>query len=421
MSLPRMIRVQQKFARPQVADIEGTVEKELSSLRLQHKVQRGQTVAITVGSRGVTNIALIAKTVCEHVRRLGGVPIIIPAMGSHGGATAAGQRQLIEEYGVTEEYTGAEIRSSMETVVVAETEQGVPVHFDKNAFACDHLIVMGRIKPHTMFVGDIESGLHKMMLIGLGKHNGAWTYHKAIKEFSFDQIIRSVAAKVLEKCKVLCGLAIVENAYDETGLIAAVAPADFYEREKLLLAKAKEWLPRLPFSEVDLVIIDRIGKNISGTGMDANIVGRKFNDHAGTELDMARCKRIFIRDLTEQTHGNACGIGMCEFTTNRLVQAIDMDITRVNCITAGHPTAAMIPIAYETDREAVEAALQTIGLTPPEKARVIHIADTLHLETVRVSEAFEREFTGRADLQRLSQPEPMAFDATGNLVPAAEH
>ena len=416
MSLPRMIPVRQTFERTRVDDIPAETKRQLVALNLQSKLLPGQTVAITVGSRGVTNIAAITKAVCEHVRALNAVPIIIPAMGSHGGATASGQRQVIEDYGVTEDYTAAEIRSSMETVVVAETEQGVPVHFDKQAFGCDHLIVMGRIKPHTMFVGDIESGLHKMMLIGLGKQAGASIYHKAIKQFSFDEIIRSVATQVLKKCKVLCGVAIVENAYDETGQIEAVLPEQFYEREKSLLAQAKEWLPRLPFPEVDLLIIDRIGKNISGTGMDANIVGRKFNDHAGTDLDAARCKRILIRGLTEQTHGNACGIGLCEFTTQSVVDAIDMEATRVNCITAGHPTAAMIPITYATDREAIEAALQTVGLTPPEQARVVHITDTLHLETVSISEIHVPEIADRQDLQQMGEPAAMAFDSAGNLI-----
>jgi hypothetical protein len=216
---------------------------------------------------------------------------------------------------------------------------------------------------------------------------------------------------------VLCGVGIVENAYDETALIAAVAPDEFYEREKELLKQARAWLPRLPFPDVDLLIIDRIGKDISGTGMDTNVVGRKYNDHAATELDEARVRRIFVRSLTERTHGNACGIGMAEFTTKRAAAQVDHAITNVNCVTAGHPTAAMLPIVCENDRQAVENGLSTIGLTPPEHARVIHIQDTLHLETVLVSEAYASEIASQPRLEMVTRPQPMAFDSEGFLVP----
>jgi antitoxin (DNA-binding transcriptional repressor) of toxin-antitoxin stability system len=417
MQLPRMIRVRQRFDRPIVADVFTETTRQLQTLKLAARVRAGQSVAITAGSRGIANIAEITRGIVHHCRELRLEPFIVPAMGSHGGATADGQRQVLAEYGIVEEYVGAPIRSSMDTVVVDTTPQGIPVHFDKLASEADHVIVAGRIKPHTGFVGEIESGLHKMMLIGLGKAVGAGIYHKAIKDFTFLEIIRAVADSVIRKCRVLCGVGIVENAFDETALIAAVAPEDFYEREKALLKQARDWLPRLPFPDVDLLIIDRIGKNISGTGMDTNVVGRKYNDHSATELDEARVRRIFVCSLTEQTHGNACGIGLAEFTTRRCAEQVDSEITRVNCVTAGHPTAAMIPVVYETDREAVEGALSTIGLTPPHQAKVIHIADTLHLETVLVSEAYAGEVPGQARLECLGPPEPMAFDSAGFLVP----
>ena len=416
-----MIRVRQQFERPLVADPAAETLKQLTGLRLESRVRPGQSVAITVGSRGIANVAEITKAIVSHCRSLGLEPFIVPAMGSHGGATAEGQRAVIEGYGVTEEFVGAPIRASMETVIVDTTPQGIPVHFDRFASEADHVIVAGRVKPHTNFVGEIESGLHKMMLIGLGKACGAAIYHKAIKDFTFLEIIRAVAESVIRKCRVLCGVAFVENAYDETAMIAAVAPEEFYEREIELLRLARAWLPRLPFPDVDLLIIDWIGKNISGTGMDTNVVGRKYNDHSATELDDARVRRIFIRGLTEATHGNATGIGMAEFTTQRVVDGIDRQYTKVNCITAGHPTAAMTPVTYDTDREAIEAALLTIGLTPPEKAKVVHISDTLHLETVHVSEAYEPEIPDRADLTKLAGPEEMNFDAAGFLQPLTEH
>lgn len=415
MPFPQMYRIRQQFERPVVDDVASCVERELQRLQLGNQIQEGETVAITVGSRGIANIAVITRSIVDHVKSLGGVPFIVPAMGSHGGATAEGQRQLIESFGVTEESMGCEIRSSMATVVVAETSQGIPVHFDKYASMADHVIVTGRIKPHTGFVGEVESGLHKMMLIGLGKHAGALMYHRAIKNYSFETIIKAVAEVVLEKCRVIAGLAIVENAFDETALIEAVAPSEFYAREKELLKQAIAWMPKLPYSEVDLLIIDQIGKNISGTGMDTNIVGRKYNDHVATERDHVCCKRIFVRSLTEKTNGNATGIGIAEFTLQRCVDQIDAESTRINCITSSHPTGAMIPCVYQTDRDAISDALNTIGLIEPEDARILHIRDTLHLRELEISDVYLRDVRDPG-LEILEGPYPLRLDDQGHLM-----
>ena len=417
MNFPRMLRVRQNFKAQRVDDVAAETEEQLRRLDLGQRVKRGQTVAVTAGSRGIANIAVITRAIVQHFKRLGAVPFIVPAMGSHGGGTAEGQREILEGYGITQEYTGAEIRASMETVVVAKTPHGVPVHFDKHAWSADHVFVANRIKPHTGFVGEIESGLHKMMLIGLGKHEGAKIYHRAILDYSFLEIIRAVADVVLEKCKVVGGLGIVENAYDETALIEAVAPAEFFKRESELLVLAKQWMPRLPFDRVELLIVDEIGKNISGTGMDTNVVGRKYNDHAATDRDDVCCKRIFVRSLTHETHGNATGIGMAEFTNTRTVAQVDMHKTRINSLTGGHPTAAMIPIAYDTDREVIENALPTVGYVDPENARVVQIANTLHLREVLVSEAYVPDLEGRIDLDIIEGPRDMEFDDVGNLIP----
>lgn len=418
MALPLMYRVRQKFDAPRVEHIEAEVQKQLATLKLGRKIQPGQTVAITAGSRGIANIAKITKAIVAHLRGLGARPFIVPAMGSHGGGTAEGQRAILEGYGITPEYIGAEIRSSMETVVVAHTPgHNVPVHFDKHAYEADHVLVCGRIKPHTGFVGEIESGLHKMMLIGLGKHEGAKIYHRAIMDFSFLEIIRAVADEVLTRCRVIAGVGIVENAYDETGLIAAVAPEEFFEREKQLLELAKKWMPRLPFPKADLLIVDQIGKDISGSGMDTNVIGRKFNDHVATERDLAQVKRIFVRGLNEATHGNACGIGMAEFTNQRTIDSVDREITRINTVTGGHPTGGMLPLSRETDKLVLEDALGTIGLTPPEKARIIHIQDTLHLKDVLVSAAYKEQLAARADLEILDGPTEMQFDEHDDLLP----
>ena len=414
-SYPRMFRLRQKFDARRVTDVSAEVVRQLESIKLRERIRPNQTVAVTAGSRGIANIGQITRTIIDYLKQLGAVPFIVPAMGSHGGGTAIGQSQLLEHYGITAEKMGCEIRASMETVIVDKTSQGIPVHFDKFASQADHVFVVGRVKPHTGFVGDVESGLHKMMLIGLGKHEGAKIYHRAIADYSFMEIITSVALSVIAKCRVVGGLAIVENACDETALIEAVSPNDFLTREKELLKLATRWLPRLPFPFADLLIIDKIGKNISGTGLDTNVVGRKFNDHAATDRDTVRCKRIFVRGLTDETHGNATGIGICEFTNQRTVDAIDRKITAINCITGLHPVAAMIPIAFDTDREVIANALHTCGLVEAVNSKVVQISDTLHLGEVLVSDAYLPDLRGRDDLEQASDPTEMAFDSEGNL------
>ncbi|MCA9057318.1 MAG: DUF2088 domain-containing protein [Planctomycetaceae bacterium] len=412
---PRMCDVLQTFDSPQVDDIPATVRQQMESLQLQSVVRPGQTVAVTAGSRGIANIAIILKGITDYFQSLGAMPFIVPAMGSHGGGTVEGQLKLLASMGVTEESIGVPFKATMETVVVAQTSSGIPVHFDRFAAEADHVFVCNRVKPHTRFVGPIESGLHKMMLIGLGKHAGALVYHRGILTTSFTEILESVAGRVLEVCRVVGGLAIVENARDETALLEAVPPQQFATREPELLKLANQWLPRLPLEEIDVLIVDRIGKNISGVGMDANTVGRKFNDHQGTDRDLARCRRIIVRSLTPETHGNATGIGMAEYTTRRCVAQIDHDITRINCMTGLHPEAAMIPITLENDALAVESALQTIGLIEPENARVVQISDTLHLSRVRVSEACFNDVRSRSHLAFDGEPYAFPLDADGWL------
>jgi len=414
---PLTFRVRQSFESPTlpVEQIPATVSAELSRLNLGQAVKPGQTVAITAGSRGVANIALIIKAAVAHFQSLGAKPFIVPAMGSHGGGTPEGQRGLIEGYGVTEAFCGCPIRASMETVIVCQAAEGFPVHFDKHAFGADHVLVVGRVKPHTSFVGDIESGLMKMMLIGLGKHEGAKIYHRAIMNYSFGQIVRSVAREVFAKCRIVAGLGIVENAYDKTAKIQALAPHEFEERERELLVLAKQWIPRLPFKTADILLLDQIGKNISGAGMDTNVVGRKFNDHVAAENEWPKIKRIIIRDLTEATHGNACGIGISEFCRSRCIEKMDANITRINCLTGGHPTGAMLPLDYPSDRECLDAALPTIGLTEPPDAKLMWAHNTLEVAEVECGVAYLDEARGRSDLEIIADPRPLPFDAAGNL------
>lgn len=413
--IPRFVRVRQEFDGPEVANVEAAVDAEMAKLNLQTVIKSGDSVAITAGSRGIANIAKIIRAAVKHLQAIGAKPFIVPAMGSHGGGTAEGQQKVIEAYGITEEFVGCSIRSSMETVEVCQATEGFPVHFDKNAFKADHVIVCGRIKPHTGFVGPIESGLMKMMLIGLGKHNGAKIYHRAIQNYSFDQILRSVGREVIRRCRIRCGIAIVENQRDETAIIEALLPEQFESREPELLVEAKRLIPSLPFDSADVLIVDEIGKNISGTGMDTNLIGRKYNDHEPRDFETPKIKRIIVRDLTNATHGNATGIGIAEFCHQRVVDKMNVAATRANCLTGGHPTAAMIPLAYESDAEILEAALQTIGLTPPSEARILWIRNTLDVIEFEASEAYLPQITTIPTLKTVFGPREIPFDSQGNL------
>ncbi len=421
MQLPRMFRLRQRFDGPSVTDIAGEVERRLTQLSLGEKIEPGETVAITAGSRGIANIVTILRATVDHFRQLGAVPFLVPAMGSHGGATAEGQVALLARYCITPNSVGCEIRSSMETVTVGTTPFGFPVHFDKHAHSADHVFVVNRVKPHTRFAGDIESGLHKMLLIGLGKYEGARLYHRAIVEHSFDEILRTVAGHVLKTCRVAGGLAILENALDETARIVAVRTEEFAAHEAELLREARALLPRLPFRECDLLIIDEIGKDISGAGMDTNVVGRKFDDKKATDRDDTNCKRIFVRGLSAATGGNATGIGIADFTNERTVARIDRRTTNINCVTGSHPTAAAIPIAFDTDRECIEAALQTLGLIDPPDARIIHIANTLHLAQLWASEALLNDARNLPNVEVATDAAPFRFDEQGDLLPAMSH
>ncbi len=414
-SYPLTFRLRQRFEAPRVDDLPGEVHAQLERLKLSEQVKPGQSVAITAGSRGVANIHLVLRATAAHFRQMGARPFIVPAMGSHGGGTAEGQRELVESYGVTEQFVGCPVRSTMETVVVCRTAEGFPVHFDRFAYEADHVVVVNRVKPHTRFVGEIESGLMKMMLIGLGKCEGATVYHGAILDYSFDQIIHSVTSEVFERCRILAGVAIIENAYDQTAVIEAVRPEQFESREKELLVLAKKWMARLPFGHVDILLIDQIGKNISGTGLDTNVVGRKFDDHKAVDGEFPKVKLIVLRDLTPETHGNAIGMGLAEFCRTRLLRQTDFEATRLNGIVSTHISGAMPPLDYETDREILDVALSAIGLVEPPQAKVLWIRNTLELSELECSATYLEEARQRDDLEILTDPRPLPFDGDGNL------
>jgi hypothetical protein len=416
MNFPNFYRIRQSFDRTAVKDLPGTVKAELKKLSLEKHIQPGRRVALTAGSRGVANIALILKATVDYLKSLGAQPFIFPAMGSHGGATAEGQAALLAHYNVTESFTGGPVLSSMDVVEIGKTEDGVPVFIDKKASEADGILVINRIKPHTKFKAPIESGLMKMMAIGMGKRKGAEYYHKAAIQFSFPKIIVDAGRVVLKKAPVLGGLGIVENGYDETAKIVAVNPGELEVKEKDLLALAKQMMPRLPFNEIDLLIVDEMGKDISGPGIDPNVTGRN-RDLLGVFPHPTYVKRLFVRDLTAHSDGNATGIGLADLTTKRLVDKINYPATYMNCITGISLEKAAIPMHFETDQEAIRVALDSIGLIPPDKSKIVRIKNTLLVDEVEVSEGYGGELKKRSDLEILDGPKPFSFDDQGNLLP----
>ncbi len=411
MPLPRMVRVRQTFARPRVADIPRRVAEALAAANLP--VKRGDTVAVGAGSRGIANIDVVVGATVRYLKDLGARPFVFPAMGSHGGGTAEGQLDVLAHYGITEATMGCPLRATMDVVQVGEA-LGLPVWLDKLASEADWIGIVNRVKPHTDFKGSIESGLFKMMTIGLGKWKGAIQYHRANVNHGYETVITNVGREMLAKARIGFGLGIVENGYDETGHIEAFNAANLEDGERRLLKDAREWMARLPFRQLDVLVVEQIGKNISGSGMDTNVIGRPTNPHEPFPND-PKILWIVALDITDESYGNATGIGNADFTTRRLVDKIDMKPTLINCITACSPGMAKVPATYETDREAIDAALSCIGLTQPEQARVIRIKNTLMIGEVEVSEAYLPELAKRGDLTVVGEPRAFSFDAAGTL------
>jgi hypothetical protein len=406
-----MVRVRQTFARPRVADIPRAVADTLAGAALP--VKRGDTVAVGAGSRGIANIDVIVGATVRYLLDLGARPFVFPAMGSHGGGTAEGQLDVLAHYGITEATMGCPVRATMDVVPVGEA-LGLPVWLDRFAEEADWIGVVNRVKPHTDFKGSIESGLFKMMTIGLGKWKGAVQYHRANVNHGYETVITAVGREMLRKARIGFGLGIVENGYDETGRVEAFNAAALEEGERRLLKDAREWMARLPFTQIDVLIVEEIGKNISGSGMDTNVIGRPSNPHEPFPAD-PKILWIVALDLTEESYGNATGIGNADFTTRRLVDKIDMKPTLINCITACAPNGAKVPATYDTDRETIETALSCIGLTAPENARVVRIRNTLVLGEIEVSAAYMPEVAKRGDLTPLGDAAPLRFDVAGAL------
>jgi hypothetical protein len=413
LALPKVFRVKQALEGPLVANVPGAVRDTFCSLQLQEKVRPGQTVAITAGSRGIANIARIIRAVVDTMLHLGLTPFIVPAMGSHGGSTAEGQRNILAQYGITETDMGCPIKSSMEVVEIGRTK-GTPVFCDRNAWEADHIVIVGWINAHPDFSGELESGLFKMMAIGLGKQQGAEHYHRAGQHYSYAEIFPLVGRTILGTGHVLCGLGVVQNGSGETAGVHALLPRDFESGERALLREAKSWKAHLPFEAIDLLIVDEMGKNISGAGMDPLVIGRPAIQRPAGRPTI---RHLFVRDLTPESAGNAIGIGFADLTTWRLVAQIDYAAMYMNGITSSDTHDSKVPMAFATDRDAIETALHMNGLTPPGEARVVRIKNTLHLVEFDVSESLLAEVKANGRLSQLTAPVPLLFDDSGGLPP----
>ncbi|MCX7795129.1 MAG: DUF2088 domain-containing protein [bacterium] len=394
MEIPRLVKVRQFFNREHIEDIEGRVREEIFKLGLS--IKPGSEIAIAVGSRGIRNIDRIVKTTVDVVKEFGGKPFIVPAMGSHGGATAEGQKKLLEGYGIREDLIGAPIKSSLEVVELPSDGLENRVFIDKIAYSADGTIIINRIKPHTDFHSDVESGLLKMCVIGLGKHKQAIEIHR-FGTYGLRHLIPPTAERIIQYGNIIFGIGIVENAYDETMIIEAVEPKDFEETDKRLLKIARENMPALPVDRLDVLIVDEMGKDISGAGMDTNIIGRIYID-GEPEPERPKITRIVVTDLTEKTHGNAIGMGLADFITKRLFSKIDFDATYQNAVTSTFVLRGKVPIITKDSRTAIEWALRTCGPIEIERAKIIRIKNTLSLSELYVSESVLAEIKDRVEV-----------------------
>lgn len=407
-SLPRMVHVRQHFATDQIADLPGSINAELARVGLEIVVRPGMEVALTAGSRGITRIPEILRTVADAVKSAGARPFIVPTMGSHGGAIAEGQASVLRDYGITEEATGAPIRATMDVVDVGTTDNGATVYFDQNAYHADAVIVVARVKPHTSFRGPVESGLCKMITVGLGKQKGAEQMHA----HGLAETIPQAAAIAIENSPIVLGLGVVENGYDQPHTVRAALAADIYVVDRELQTLSKTLLPRVPFDELDLLIVDVMGKNISGAGMDPNVIGL----NRGMTMDRhPNYKRVLVRDLTPESHGNSVGIGHADFVTKRLADKINYYDLYMNALTANNPAVAKIPITLESDQVAIETAFKS-ACTGAAEPRLARIYSTLHLEHLLLSEALIPEIRANPALEVLDRAYAWEFDPMGNLI-----
>jgi hypothetical protein len=413
MEFPKVVKIRQKFPRPRVENIEAALREQLGRGEISSTIKPGMSVALTAGSRGIAEIDEILRSLVEVLKEMEAEPFIVPAMGSHGGATAEGQVEILESLGVTEEFCGAPIRSSMEVVEIGETERGVPVYMDRIASEADGVVLVNRIKAHTDFRSIIESGLMKMASIGLGKHEQALALHgygvEGIRDFMVE-----VADEVMESGHILFGVATVENAYDEPAIVEAIPAKNIHEREIELLAEYMDMMPALPVSDIDILYVDSLGKNYSGTGMDTNVIGR-FRILGVEEPESPAVKYIVVGDVSEESHGNALGVGLADLTTQRLADRVERKAMNANVITSTFVERAKVPMVLASDEEALRTAIRCNWGVPPEETRFVRIPNTLHLEYLYVSENMVDEALANAETEVVGDPEELRFDPEGYL------
>ena len=409
--LPKMVKIRQTFNADEILDVSAALSAALVESGQLAQIRPGMNIAIAAGSRGVAQIATLVRTTVAEVKKLGANPFVVPAMGSHGGATGAGQAEVLAHLGITEEYVGCPIVSSMEVVEISRLPNGMPVYIDKNAYQADGIIVINRIKPHTAFRGPNESGLVKMITIGLGKQKGAESCHAYGFKYMHD-LIPAMAKEMLQLAPIMFGIATVENAYDHVAKVVVAGAAELIETDRRLLIEAKTAMPRIEFSPIDVLVIDEIGKDVSGDGMDPNITGRYPTPYptGGPEVS-----KMVVLDLTEKTGGNANGVGTADFTTKRLVNKTDFQALYANGITSTVVRPNAIPMTLDCDLDAIRAAVKTSNALDLSKIRLVRIKNTLQLGEIMISEAMLPDALSLANVAVCSEPFEMQFDDLGNL------
>lgn len=408
-SFPLIRCINQDIKTPRIADLESELRSKLDEFGLKNVLKPNETVAITAGSRGINHLDTILKTLVDYLKEFKTSPFIIPAMGSHGGGTAEGQLQILTDYGITEKDIGCPIKASMDVVEIGMSEFGTPVYLDKHASLADKIIVVNKINSHSEFVGDVESGLSKMCLIGLGKHEGAKTYHRIIDRYSWQRVSKSLLKVVLKNAPITCGIAVIQNINNEPAQLHVLHPDEFFTKEPVLLRNYKDLIDHIPFKEIDLLIVDEMGKNIFGAGMDTNITGVK-------EGSSMQIRWVFVRDLTEESHGNAQGVGLADFTTKKLVDKIDYKKMYTNALTALRTDSPKIPIFLQNDKEVLNAIFDMLNEQEKSTFRMIWIKNTLELRKIIVSQYFFDQVESRDSLSFIGDKEQIKFDIDGFLV-----
>jgi hypothetical protein len=414
MQFSRLLPVTQHFPDRSVKDIPGEVHRQLAGAGFAAGLRPGSRVAIGIGSRGITNIATIARAAVDFWKSAGMKPFIFPAMGSHGAATAQGQADVLAHYGIIEETMGCPIVSSLDVTPVGRTPQGIETYMDRNAFESDGVMLCGRVKWHTDFAGKIESGLFKMMAIGLGKFAGAQHYHTYAYRLGLETVIREIGRQVLSSGKILGGLAILEDAHHNTGQLTAVRVEEMERREEELLALVKSWMGRIPMN-LDILILDEIGKNISGAGMDTKVVNRGVHGQYNPWPDAPIIERVMVRDISNLSYGNAVGLGMADVVTDRFLAKIDWAPTRINSLTASTPAAIRTPVHFPTDRECLERMAPTVGKLDSTQVTIGWIRNTMELDRLILSENLRPQIDANPALEITGPPVQIPFDAEGNL------